>query len=153
MTEAEIVEGLVESVSAVLAVVSIYFTIVSAYIAALYYFLHRAPFLLKTLAFLFLSGAMVFLGLTTVALERLTSGLLTAWHALENKVTEAPPPDLYFGFEAFILEDYQVAIWAGWAVAFGIYLGLLYLTFLHRWTARDADGEPGSGRTGLRSVR
>ena len=153
MTEAEIVEGLVESVSAVLAVVSIYFTIVSAYIAALYYFLHRAPFLLKGIAFLFMSGALVFLGLTTVALERLTAGLLSAWHALEGKVAEAPPLDLYFGLEAYLLDDYRVAVWAGWAVAFSIYLGLLYLTFLHRWRSRENGSSLGSDRSDLRSVR
>lgn len=153
MTEAEIVEGLVESVSAVLAVVSIYFTIVSAYIAALYYFLHRAPFLLKSIAFIFLSGALVFLGLTTVALERLTAGLLSAWHGLDGKVAEAPPLDLYFGLETYILDDYRIAVWAGWAVAVSIYLGLFYLTFLRRWRdISDASATP-RDRSELRSVR
>lgn len=153
MTEAEIVEGLVESVSAVLAVVSIYFTIVSAYIVALYYFLHRAPFLLKGIAFIFLSGALVFLGLTTVALERLTAGLLTAWHALEGKVAEAPPLDLYFGLEAYLLDDYRVAVLAGWLVAFSIYLGLFYLTFLRRWTDRTSHYSAARDRGELRSIR
>lgn len=153
MTEAEIVEGLVESVDAVLAVVSIYFTIVSAYIAALYYFLNRAPFLLKSIAFIFLSGALVFLGLTTVALERLTAGLLHARHELEGKVAEAPPLDLYFGLEAYLLDDYRIAVWAGWIVAASIYLGLFYLTFLRRW---DRDGHAPADapdRGSLRSVR
>lgn len=152
MSEAEIVEGLIESVAAVLAVVSIYFTIVSAYIAALFYFLHRAPFLMKGIAFIFLSGALVFLGLTTIALERLTAGLLTAWHALDGKVAQAPPLDLYFGFEAYVMDDYRFAVWAGWVVAVSIYLGLFYLTFVRRW-GQPSDIAPERNGGGLKSVR
>jgi hypothetical protein len=133
MTEAELTNLTLESANSVLQVVAIYFSIVSAYIAALYYFLSQAPFLMKTIAFLFMSGALAFLGLTIVAIERTASGVVTALHALPARVAAPAPTNLYFGLDAALEGRVDIAVMAGWAMAFGLYVSLFYLTFLHPW--------------------
>jgi hypothetical protein len=137
MTEAELTNLVLQCASAVLQIVALYFTIVSAYVVALYYFLSRAPFLMKALAFVFMSGALGFLGLTIIAIERTTSGVVAALRALPNRITEAAPTNLYFGFDRLMEGRVDLGVLAGWAMAFGIYLALFYLTFLHRWRERS----------------
>jgi len=134
MTEAELIELSLDATDAVLQVVALYFTIVSAYIAALYYFLNHAPFLLKLIAFGFMSGALAFLGVTSIAIERTTSSVVAALHDLPNRIALPPENNLYFGLDHYLEGRVDYGVMAGWAMAFSIYLGLLYLTFLHRWT-------------------
>lgn len=133
MSEAELTELSIDCANTVLQVVAIYFSIVSAYIAALYYFLNQSPFLLKTIAFAFMSGALAFLGLTIVAIERTTSGVIAALHALPHRVAAPPPTELYFGLDLLAEGRVDIGVMAGWAMAFAIYLSLFYLTFLHPW--------------------
>ena len=136
MGENELTQLTLQAAGTVLQVVSIYFTIVSAYITALYYFLNQAPFLLKFLAFAFMSGALAFLGITIMAIERTTTGVVDALHALPNRVAAAAPTEIYFGVDRLLEGRTDIGVMAGWAMAFGIYLGLFYLTFLHRWRER-----------------
>ena len=133
MNEAELTNLSIQCADSVLQVVAIYFSIVSAYIAALHYFLSRAQFLLKAIAFIFMSGALAFLGLTIVAIERVTSGVITALHALPARVAAPPPTKLYFGLDVLAEGRVDIGVMAGWVMAFGIYFCLFYLTFLHRW--------------------
>jgi len=137
MTEAEILELLIEGASNVLGLVSIYFSVVSAYIAALFYFLHRAPFVMKVVAMFMLSGAFLFLGFSAIGLERMLSGLFYALLDLPVAARTAHPPDnavmLYFGADLVVAESYRYAVWLGWGVAALVYLAMVYLTFLHPW--------------------
>ena len=145
MTEAELLELLMEGAANVLSLVGIYFTVVSAYIAALYYFLHRAPFAMKLAAVIMLSGALLFLGLAAMGLERMLSGLFFTLGAIPEAERFAPPPDnaelLYFGAELMISNAYEWGVWLGWGVAGLIYLTMVYLTFLHRWDRNRSDEE------------
>ena len=143
MTEAEILDGLMEGTANVLAVVSIYFTIVSAYVTALFYVLGRAPALLKLVAFGMLSGAFLFLGLSIVGIERMLSGLFTALLALPERVAEPPPLPLpfYGEFEALLARQYEAGVALGFGLAALIYLALFIMTFLHRWPERTRDLE------------
>jgi hypothetical protein len=133
MSEAELTTLSIQCADAVLQVVAIYFSIVSAYIAALYYFLKQSPFLLKGIAFAFLSGALAFLGITIIAIERTTAGVIAALHALPARIAAPPPTNLYFGLDVLAEGRVDIGVMAGWAMAFAIYLSLFYLTFLHRW--------------------
>jgi len=133
MSEAELTGLSINCANAVLQVVAIYFSIVSAYIAALHYFLNQAPFLLKSIAFLFMSGALAFLGLTIIAIERTTAGVITALRDLPSRVAAPPPTNLYFGLDLLAEGRIDIGVMAGWAMAFAIYLSLFYLTFLHPW--------------------
>ena len=134
MTEAELIDQSLQCVNSVLQLVAIYFSIVSAYIAAIHYLLHRSPFLLKGLAFAFLSGALTFLGITSIAIERSAAGVTNALHRLPARAALPPPTKIYFGLDAlFVGRSLDLAVMAGWAMAFCIYLSLFYLTFLHRW--------------------
>jgi len=133
MTEAELTNLSIQCADSVLQVVAIYFSIVSAYIAALHYILGRAPFLLKAIAFVFMSGALAFLGLTIMAIERVTSGVITALHGLPNRVAAPPATDLYFGLDHMAEGRVDIGVMVGWTMAFAIYVSLFYLTFLFRW--------------------
>ena len=137
MSEAELTALTINCANSVLQVVAIYFSIVSAYIAALHYFLNRAPFLLKAIAFLFMSGALGFLGLTIIAIERTTAGVIAALEALPARVAAPPPTNLYFGLDLLAEGRVDIGVMAGWAMAFAIYLSLLYLTFLHSWRTQS----------------
>jgi len=133
MSEAELTNLTLESANSILQVVGLYFTIVSAYVAALYYFLSRAPFLMKAMAFAFMSGALAFLGITAIAIERTSSGVVGALHALPSRVAAPAPTQLYFGLDPLLEGHMEYGILAGWGMALGIYLCPLYLTFLHGW--------------------
>lgn len=136
MSEAELMELTFEATDAVLQVVALYFSIISAYIAALYYFIHRAPVLLRLLAFGFVSAALLFLGIVSIGVERAASGVIAALHTLPERQTLPPPAEAYFGLDTLLLGTVDVGIIAGWGMAGAIYLGLAYLTFLHRWDRR-----------------
>jgi hypothetical protein len=136
MSEAELTNLTIQSASAVLQIVALYFTIVSAYVAALYYFLSRSPFVMKAMAFIFMSGALGFLGLTSIAIERTTTGVVTALHVLPNRIAAPAPTPIYLGVDSLIEGRIELGILAGWGMAVGIYLCLFYLTFLHRWRER-----------------
>ena len=138
MTEAEIVGGLFEVIDKVLVIFSTLFAIVSGYVAALFFFLGRAPFLLKTVAFSLLSIGLFFLGGTTIVIQNMQEGLLSAFERLKN-------PTLVLGdlrnpvaeFNNFDMSQQEVGVAAGWAVAVAVYLMLFYLTFIYRWPAKN----------------
>ncbi len=139
MGEGELIALSLQSTGAILEVVALYFTIVSVYIGALHYFLNKAPFLMRMVAFAFFSGALAFLGITSIAVERTTSGVLAALHALPQRNALPPPTNLYFGLDSFVISgDVTIGVWAGWAMAAGIYMALLYLTFSYK-AASEAD--------------
>lgn len=133
MSEGELIELTFEATDAVLQIVALYFSIVSAYIAALYYFIHRAPMLLRLIAFAFVSAALLFLGITSIGVERATSGVVAALHALPERTAAPPSTAIYYGFDSLLIDTVDYGVIAGWAMAGAIYLGLAYLTFVYRW--------------------
>ncbi|MET0547330.1 MAG: hypothetical protein ABWZ40_13580 [Caulobacterales bacterium] len=140
MTETDLIALSLDSTGAILDIVALYFTIVSVYIGALHYFLNRAPFLMRLVAFAFFSGALAFLGITSVAVERTTSGVLGALHKLPHRDALPPPTTQYFGLDSFVTSgDVSVGVWAGWAMTAGIYLALLYLTFSYKASEASDD--------------
>jgi hypothetical protein len=133
MTEPELIGLSLDTTASILQIVALYFSIVSVYIGALHYFLSRAPWLMRLVAFVFFSGAMVFLGITTVAVERTTSGVLNALRQLPDRGAAPPPTELYFGLDRFVTAgDISIGVLAGWAMTLGIYLALAYLTFAYK---------------------
>lgn len=142
MTEAELVALSLDCTSSVLQIVALYFSIVSVYIGALHYFLSKAPVLMRLVAFGFFSGALAFLGITSVAVERTTSGVLSALHRLPARDTLPPVTQQYFGLDRFVSAgDVSIGVWTGWAMTAGIYLALAFLTFRYR-SLDNAMGRP-----------
>lgn len=133
MSEQELIGLSLDTTSSILQIVALYFSIVSVYIGALHYFLSRSAWLMRLVAFVFFSGALVFLGITSIAVERTTTGVLGALHRLPHRDAAPAPTNLYFGLDHFVtMGDIMIGVWAGWAMAFGIYLALAYLTFFYR---------------------
>lgn len=139
MSEAEVVEQLVNFTSVLLAGVSVLFTVVSAYVAALNYFIGAANLLARFAAFAFLTLILAMLTFVLLGAQWTQQGLIDRLRELQEEggltaagraVLANAAPEISFG-GAFSIDDaVQAFSWAGLAV---IYLSLFYLTFAHRW--------------------
>lgn len=83
MTEAEIIEQLVEFQSILLLGVSLFFTIISAYMVSLYTFLAGTTFMPRLFAWLFLTLSMIFLAAFFYGSSHVQTGLVQALADLE----------------------------------------------------------------------
>jgi len=129
MTEAEIIEQLVEFQNVLLFGVSIYLTVVSLYVFALYAFLDEAGWLLKFFAFAFISMTFIFLGAFFYGSARFQMGLVDALAAMESSLSAA-------GRAALANARSGIDDWirnALLAAAGGFYLALALLTFWNGW--------------------
>ncbi len=142
MTEAEVVEQLVEFTNILLAGVSLIFSVVSAYVVALNYFIGSAAFTARLGGFLFITlvlGMLVAvmmgaqttqMGLTDRLGELNEMGQLTAvGRAMLANAT--PNPALASGFAGHSIDE--IIRWCVWAGMGFVYFALAYMTFLHRW--------------------
>jgi len=134
MSEAEILDGLFQSIQTILTIFSMFFAIVSGYVAALYFFLGRAPFALRLLAFVLLTVALVFLGGSAATIQLVQDGLFVSWAKLGKTMVDVTslrnPVPVPFKL-AWSQQEVGTAI--GWVVASSTYLALAYMTFLYRW--------------------
>ena len=143
MSEADVVQELVEFTNILLASVGLIFSIVSAYVVALNYFIGEANFMARLSSFAFMTLVLGMLmvvmmgaqgthaGLIARLVELQQHGQLTAaGHAL---LANAQPE--WVGAvtrHRYSIDDIvNVCVWGGLAF---VYAGLAYLTFLHRWT-------------------
>lgn len=137
MTEADIIEQLVEFQNVLLFGVSIYFTVISAYIVALYAFLDEAGWLLKFISFVFLTVTLAFVGVFFYGSASFQMGLVAALEQLEQDQSVQLSPA---GLAA--LSNYRSGIddWIRYVVA-GVggtfYLALAVLTFWNGWRKRS----------------
>jgi hypothetical protein len=140
VTQAEILQALLESIHVVMSLYSMFFAITSAYIAGLYFFLARAPLALKALAYGVLSIGLVFLGGAASIQQKIQIGLHTAWakqkgpiiaaEALRNPLPVAIPMPPGWS-------HYDIGVAVGWLSAAIVYIALGYLTFFYRWPAQQ----------------
>lgn len=138
MSEAEVVEQLVEFTNIVLVGVSLIFSVVSAYVVALNYFIGSSNFVARLGSFAFVSLVLgmlfvVMMGAQTTQMgliERLreieaSGGLSAAGRAvLANAAPGSGGGDM--SIDAII----RVCVWVGLAF---VYAALAYLTFIHKW--------------------
>ncbi len=143
MTEADVVDRLVEYLNVLIAGISVFFTIVSAYIAAMHYFLRKEAFIGRVAAFGFfmfimglivvvMNGAMQLHGGLIARLRELDAqGVLTAaGKAALNNATDATGRG--FSLDGMV----NLALFAG--VLLTIF-GIFTLTFL---SPLEDDGAP-----------
>jgi hypothetical protein len=139
MSEAEVVEQLVEFTSILLAGVSVFFTAVSAYIAALNYFIGQASFIARFFAFMFITVVLGMLAMVMLGAQFTHQGLIARLYEIKEVeglsaagravLANSAPETSIVG--AISLDD---AVRAGvWTTAALIYLALAYLTFVHKW--------------------
>ncbi len=133
MGEAQILDGLWNALTAILAIVSLFLGIVSGYLAALYFFLGRATFFLRALAFGLFSVALLFLGGIMLVVQTMQEGLLAAWAKLPAPVVSGAFRDPFPLPPIAGLTQQEIGVGLGWAVAFAAYLAIAFLTFAYRW--------------------
>lgn len=144
MTEAEVVDRLVEYLNVLIAGISVFFTIVSAYIAAMHYFLRKERFIGRVAAFGFF---MFIMGLIVVVMNgamQLHGGLIARLRELDAQgaLTAAGKAALHNATDAagrgFSLDGLvNMALFAG--VLLTIF-GIFTLTFLS--PLEDEHGRP-----------
>lgn len=137
MTEAEIIEQLVEYQSILLLGVSVFFTIVSAYMVSLYTFLARAHFVARFFAFLFLSMTVVFLGAFFYGSSVFQSGLVQALADLAKRPegVSAAGHAALANADSGLDEMIRVAVLAS---SLSFYFGLSLLTLWTGWRSPPA---------------
>lgn len=138
MSEAEVVEQLVNFTNILLAGVSVLFTVVSAYIAALNYFIGSANLVARVGAFLFLSLILGLLMFVMMGAQYTQEGLIDRLYEIKDAaglsaagraVLANAAPEA--GVGALAIDDFvRVTVWLALAL---VYLCLAYMTFLHRW--------------------
>jgi len=131
MTEAEIIEQLVEYANVLLVGLSVFFTIASAYLVGLYAFLGRAGFIIKTAAFLIFTLALLLLSGVLLGSGNAQSGLVEALRELAETQGVSPAGEAFLenaesGHDALIRQY-------AWIGAGLFYLGFLVLTYLYPW--------------------
>jgi hypothetical protein len=85
MTEAEVVDRLVEYLNVLIAGISVFFTIVSAYIAAMHYFLRKERFIGRVAAFGFFMFIMALIVVVMNGAMQLHGGLIARLREIDAK--------------------------------------------------------------------
>lgn len=133
MTEAEVIEQLVEFQNVLLTGVTVYFTIMSAYVVGLYAFLDEAGFLLKFFAFLFLTVSLMFLGALFFGAANFQNGLVDVLRELDaGDATRLSPAGRAALANADSGIDQQIRT-AFLVASGGFYIALAVLTFWNGW--------------------
>lgn len=138
------VEQLVQFTNIVLVGVSLIFSIISAYVVALNYFIGTSNFIAKFASFAFVSLILAMMLVILFGAQTTQMGLIDRLREIESagEITAAgravlanAQPDTPFshllGVSYSVDAIVRVFLWIGLGV---VYLGLAYLTFLHRWT-------------------
>lgn len=142
MTEAEVVEQLVEFTTILLAGVSVYFTIVSAYTAAMNYFIGGANFAARLFAYIFVSVVLSMLVIVMFGAVQTHAGLIARLQELSDagQLTAAGRAVLdnakgdMIELAGRALSIDTIVRWAIYTVLGSTYVALFYMTFVHRWS-------------------
>ena len=142
MSEGEVVEQLVGFTNILLSSVGLIFSIVSAYVVALNYFIGEANFMARLSSFVFMTLVLGMLMVVMAGAQVTHAGLIARLVELQglNQLTAAGHALLANSTPEWIgavthrhysIDDIiNVCVWGGLGF---VYLGLAYLTFIHRW--------------------
>ena len=131
ITEAEVTYQITIMMDMFFTGISILFTVISAYIVGLYWFIRHTRIYLKLVAFGFLTFT---LGLITINGVGAFRHMLSLNRALAD-IQEQQELSVIgqMAIEPVAGDIYDITAMGVGILAFLIYLGLFYLTFLHRW--------------------
>ncbi|MBL8543942.1 MAG: hypothetical protein JNJ63_09020 [Hyphomonadaceae bacterium] len=142
MTEGEVIEQLIEFTSILLLGVSLIFSIVSAYVVALNYFIGSANLAARIASFVFMTLVLGMLMATMAGASSTQAGLIARLHELDaaGQLTAAgraalanATPEIIGVVTHHAYSIDQIVLLCAWVGMGAVYLGLGYLTFLHRW--------------------
>lgn len=132
MSETALTEQALMLMEILLEGAALFFTICSAYIIALYYFLGRGPFLLKLVSFIFVTMTLAFLGAVAAGGQMHSISIGQALEDLQARQALSPVGEGVLLRATWGTLD-EVILRIMWVFLGGLYLVLIYLTFLHRW--------------------
>ncbi|MET0182214.1 MAG: hypothetical protein ABW199_04940 [Caulobacterales bacterium] len=139
MSEAEVVEQLVEFTNLLLAGVSVFFTVISANVAALNYFIGGANFLARLLSFLFVTFVLAMLGSIMVGGQLMHEGLVSRLEEIRDETgLSAAGRAALANAQGVDIAGFSIdtIVRGGVWTAFGLVILVFgYLTFIHRWKA------------------
>lgn len=131
MTEADLTQQIVGMMEIFYIAGSTSFAVISAYIVALYYFLHRSPWLLKFGAFAFFTLSLFYLLVSTYGAVRHYTAVLKALEELQAREGLSALGNMALEPTADAVTAWSTT--AAGIVFVGLWVALVYLTFLHRW--------------------
>ncbi len=131
MTEAEVTYQITIMMDMFFTGVSILFTVISAYIVGLYWFIRHTSIVLKSVAFGFFSFTLLLIAVNGVGAFRHMLSLNRALEEIAQTQELSAVGRMASEPVAGDIFDYT-ATGMGILAAL-IYIGLFYLTFIHRW--------------------
>lgn len=132
MTEADIIEQMVEYQNILLLGVQVFFTIISAYVVAIWVFLRHAGIGLRLFSFFFLTLVLVFLARIAIGSSQVHNGFIATLYELDQTVGLSPAGEAALGNALTGLDGLiQQSVLGSLAI---IYIALLFLTFFARST-------------------
>lgn len=134
MTEADVIEQMVEYQDILLNGVQVFFTMVSAYVVAVWVFLRHAGFGLRLFSFFFLTLVLAFLGRVAYGSQRIHDGFVQTLIELDRTVGLSPTgqaalDNALTGIDELIQNSMNGALVV-------VYIALFFLTFFARSTLR-----------------
>jgi len=139
MTEADVIEQMVEYQNILLNGVSVFFTVVSAYVVAVWVFLRHAGFALRLFSFFFLTLVLAFLGRVAYGSQQIHDGFIATLDQLDQTVGLSPTGQAALnnalsGVDALIQQSMNGALII-------VYVALFFLTFFARASLKTS-GQP-----------
>jgi len=140
MTEAEVIEQMVEYQNILLNGVGVFFTMVSAYVVAIWVFLRHAGFGLRLFSFFFLTLVLAFLGRVAYGSQRIHDGFVQTLIELDQQVGLSPTGDAALdnaltGVDQLIQNSMNGALVI-------VYVALFFLTFFARASLASKPAQP-----------
>lgn len=136
MTEADILNRLIDYSELTLNGIGVFFSVISFYAAGLYYFINRAAFIGRLAAFIFFSVTLVILSLVFFGASQVQGALVQSLAQLAQQGPLSPPAAAALANAMTLHAGLSTDAWIRFAmlIGFGVaYVALFYLTLLHNW--------------------
>jgi len=136
MTEADILNRLIDYSALTLNGIGVFFTVISAYAAGLYYFINRAAFIGRLAAFVFFSVILIILSLVFVGASQIQAALVQSLANLAQQGPVSPAARAALANASSSYAGLSTDNWIRGAMLIGLgvaYFALFYLTLLHNW--------------------
>ena len=136
MTEADILNRLIDYSALTLNGIGVFFTVISAYAAGLYYFINRAAFIGRLAAFVFFSVILLILSLVFLGASQVQVALVQTLANMAQQGALSPAAAAVLANANAVYAGLSVDDWIRGAMLIGFavaYVALFYLTLLHNW--------------------
>ena len=135
MTEADVIEQMVEYQNILLLGVSVFFTVISAYVVAVWAFLRHAGFGLRAFSFFFLTLITAFLVRVAYGSQQIHDGFIATLVEIDAAVGLSPTGDAALNNAVSGLDEViQPSMFFAVII---VYIALFFLTFFARSTLRN----------------